>query len=98
MAIKKSTSASVNSKPEVHNHKDLESKIASLESKITSMEKALAEHEAKSEKEHAALAQKCEACCSAKSGGKDTQLRLELKKYFSTLNSSKNATVMPDLD
>jgi uncharacterized coiled-coil protein SlyX len=98
MAIKKTTSVSVNSKPEVHNHKDLESKIASLESKIASMEKALAEHEAKSEKEHADLAKKCEESCSTQSGGKDAQLRLELKKYFSTLSSSKIATIMPDLD
>ena len=97
MATKKSTTAS-KAAESVHDHRELESKIASLESKIASLEKSLATHEAKSEKEHAALAQKCEACCSAKSGGDDSKLKSELKKYFSSLNNRKVPTHIPDLD
>ena len=83
-----------------HKHADLEKKVADLEKKLAALTKTLADHEKKSEAEHAALTAKCEACCaaSASGGGKDVHLRQELKKWMSTYGNRKVPTYKPDLD
>lgn len=83
-----------------HKHADLEKKIADLEKKLAALTKTLADHEKKSESEHAALAAKCEACCAASAGGggKDVHLRQELKRWFETYGNRHVPTHKPDLD
>tara|TARA_B100002019_G_scaffold124552_1_gene107320 strand:+ start:29474 stop:29749 length:276 start_codon:yes stop_codon:yes gene_type:complete len=49
-----------------HGHAELEAKVAGLEKLVAELKKELKEHCAKSEKEHKALADKCDACCEAK--------------------------------
>lgn len=94
MPAKKSTLTSV--KTETASTAGLEAKIAELEAKLEALTKALAEHEAKSEKEHAELAKKCEAKTQS-AGGQDAELRKMLKKYFATINNPKGPTLIPKL-
>lgn len=94
MPAKKSTLTSV--KTETASTAGLEAKIAELEAKLEALTKALAEHEAKSEKEHAELAKKCEAKTQS-AGGSDEGLRKELRRYFASFNNSKIPTHVPKL-
>ena len=78
-----------------HKHAGLEKKVADLEKKLAALTKALADHEKKSEAEHAALAAKC---ATSGGGGKDVHLRAELKRWFATYGNKNVATHKPDLD
>ena len=78
-----------------HKHADLEKKLADLEKKLAALTKALADHEKKSESEHAALAAKC---ATSGGGGKDVHLRQELKEWFRTYGNKHVPTYKPDLD
>lgn len=63
----------------------LENKVASLEALVASLSKELAAHCAKSEKEHAALEAKCDACCSASSAsssGVDANLESKVAQMW----------------
>jgi len=92
----KARAAKSSAPKEEHKHSDLEAKIAELEKKIEELKKSLAEHEKKSESEHAELAAKCAAGSSA--GGKDLELRKQLKKFFKTYSNGKVPTQIPDID
>tara|TARA_B100000282_G_C31535251_1_gene400362 strand:+ start:37 stop:354 length:318 start_codon:yes stop_codon:yes gene_type:complete len=77
----------------------LQERIASLEAQIEKLASALSAHEAQSAKEHKILKDACDACCAAKSsGGKDAELRSELKQYFATVTSTKIRTHIPKID
>lgn len=57
-----------------HGHDELEAKVADLEKLVEELKKELKDHCAKSEKEHAELAAKCEAKASADSSAADPRV------------------------
>ena len=64
-----------------HGHAELEAKVVGLEKLVAELKKELKEHCAKSEKEHAELAAKCDLCCAAKSGS-DPELEARVNKIW----------------
>lgn len=91
MAIsKKTTAAKAAPKTEAaaHKHAELEAKIGGLEKLLEDLKKELKEHSAKSEKEHKALAAKCDACCSASSGS-DPALEAKVEKVWRWLSQDR---------
>ena len=74
---KKTTAAKAAPKPAAvaaHGHAELEAKVAGLEKLVAELKKELKEHCAKSEKEHAELAAKCEAKASGGVAAKDERV------------------------
>ena len=94
MATVSTKSKAAAAKKEAHTHADLEAKIADLEKKLAALTESCAGA-------HAELAAKCDACCAAAGsggGGKDLELRSELKLYFDTVGNRKVDTHKPNLD
>ena len=86
MAAAKSTSTKTKptkSAPAEKAVQDLEAKVAGLEAALKSLQAELKGHCAKSEAEHAALAAKCDACCTSSGGGLSAEQEARLSRIWS---------------
>ena len=93
MAITSKTKSTAKaSAPAVDKTAELEKQLASLVSKVADLEKQL-----EAVKAEAANPAPAPAAAPVSAGGRDEELRGELRRYFRTLRDAKRKTQLPNL-
>tara|TARA_A100001015_G_scaffold181831_1_gene202389 strand:- start:6898 stop:7185 length:288 start_codon:yes stop_codon:yes gene_type:complete len=88
---KSTTKAAAKAAPAVDKTAELEKQLASLVAKVADLEKQLAAVKAEAAKPAPA------AAAPVSAGGRDEELRSELRRYFRTLADGKRKTQLPNL-
>ena len=84
---KSTTKAAAKAAPAVDKTAELEKQLASLVAKVADLEKQL----------EAVKAAPAAAAAPVSAGGRDEELRSELRRYFKTLSDAKRKTQLPNL-
>ena len=89
---KSTAKAPAKAAPAVDKTAELEKQLASLVAKVADLEKQLA-----AVKDEVAKPAPAPAAAPVSAGGRDEELRSELRRYFKTLSDAKRKTQLPNL-